>query len=88
MDLVGLTFSIGCGTCQLNYVAPGGSAPSLVDTALPGQLAVAWLNGFSAEAGDRILLGYLDANTPASLRFLGASANATGNGRVVRLAVP
>jgi len=88
MDLVGLSFSVACGACQLSYVAPGGSAPSLVDAELPGKLAVAWLNGFSAAAGDRVLLGYLDTNAPASLRFVGASANATGSGRDVRLAVP
>jgi hypothetical protein len=88
MNLVGLSFSVGCDHCQLNYVAGSGKAPSLVDRALPAQVAVAWLNGFSAEAGDRVLLGYLETNAPASLRFFGASANATSGGRAVRLALP
>ncbi len=88
IDLVGLSFSVGCDHCQLNYVAPGGQTPSLVDKTLPGKVAVAWLNGFSATAGDRVLLGYLETNAPASLRFLGASANAAGSGRAVRLVVP
>jgi hypothetical protein len=49
---------------------------------------MAWLNGFSAQAGDLILLGYLETNAPASLKFSGASANATGSGRTVPLALP
>ena len=89
MDLVGLSFSVGCDRCQLNFVASDGPAPSLVDQALPGKLAVAWLNGFSVEAGARVLLGYLESNAPpTALRFFGASANATVGGHAVQLAIP
>jgi hypothetical protein len=49
--------------------------PSLVDDGLPGVLALAWLEGFRVAAGQRLLLGWVDAPGAApALHILGFDA--------------
>jgi hypothetical protein len=49
--------------------------PSLVDDDLPGVLALAWLEGFRIAAGQRLLLGWVDAPGAApALHILGFDA--------------
>jgi hypothetical protein len=84
LSLAGLSFSLGCDACQLDYTAPDDQPPSLVDKGLAGKLAVAWLGRLEEKAGGKILLGYVTTNVPfQSLRFYGVSANASGSGRSV-----
>ncbi len=83
LSLSGLAFSLASDDPQLQFVPAGGQSPTLIDNALPGALALAWLDGWQAKAGDRVLLGYVE--TSALLRFTGASANATGTGGAVVL---
>lgn len=86
LNLVGLGFSLGTSTAEPLRFVPAAQTPSLVDNGLAGKLALAWLEATNATAGQRILLGYVEtpANTPP-LSFFGASANAAGDGRDVRL---
>jgi sugar lactone lactonase YvrE len=88
LNLAGLSLSLGTdyGRSMLRFVAAAGQSPSIVDNGVVGKLGVAWLEGSSVKAGQRILLGYVEAppGTPA-LAFYGASANAAGDGREVRL---
>jgi len=83
LSLIGLSFSLGAEG-SIHFM-PGGLAPSLTDTELPGIVAVAWLEGLDLKAGDRILLGYLD--TQATIHFFGVSAN-DHNGRAVTIKMP
>ena len=89
LSLAGLSLGLGCDSCQLRYAAPDSQAPTIVDNELPGTLAVAWLTGWEAKAGNRVLLGYIEttAAAPESLKFFGISGNAIGSGRAVRLAI-
>jgi hypothetical protein len=50
-------------------------------------LALAWLSGWEAKAGDQILLGYIETTPAASLKCVGASANDSGSGRPVSISV-
>jgi len=94
LELAGLSFSIGMtglqpGTWNLERgTAP---PPTLIDSDVPGVLAVAWLEGLQVAAGQRLLLGYVVAPGPApgtdGLRFIGISANAP-DGSEVRVSPP
>jgi YVTN family beta-propeller protein len=54
-------------------------APSLVDDGVPGVLALAWLEGFRIAAGQRVLLGWVEAAaTHPVLRIYGFDAQAQG----------
>ena len=90
LSLAGLAFSAGYDSVAdgalLRFVSASGQTPSVSDNSLPGKIALAWLDGWQAKAGDVILLGYIGAGTSRALRFFGASANATNGGRIVRLA--
>ena len=86
LDLAGVGFSLGANTAEPLRFIPATQPPSLVDNAVAGTLAVAWLERTKVLAGQRILLGYVD--TPAAAArpaFFGESANATIGGREVRL---
>jgi hypothetical protein len=88
LNLAGLSFALGSdpGSSMFRFVAGAGQSPSMVDSGLAGKLVLAWLEGTNVPAGQQILLGYVEAppGTPA-LTFYGASANATSDGREVRL---
>ena len=85
LSLSGLAFSLGGNDPQLQFVSAGGQAPTITDNTLPGALALAWLDGWQAKAGDRVLLGYVETSAP--LWFSGASANSTGTGGAVALGI-
>jgi adhesin/invasin len=97
LELAGLSFSLGMtglqpGTWNLE---PGTAPPpTLIDTDVPGVLAVAWLEGLQVAAGQRLLLGYVEiagaeaGRLPAAtLQFHGISANAP-DGSEVRVSPP
>jgi hypothetical protein len=68
LELAGLSFSIGMtglqpGTWNLQ---PGTAPPpTLVDTDVPGMLAVAWLDGITIPRGSRLLLGWVEFTSGA-----------------------
>jgi hypothetical protein len=96
LALAGLSLALGVegapGKPQLRFVASDRApAPSLVDGDIRGALALAWLGGFHAAAGERVLLGWVDtaatvAGAPA-FRLFGLDA-AAGDGRSQPLAMP
>jgi len=96
LALAGLSLALGVEGApdkpQLRFVASGRApAPSLVDGDIPGALALAWLAGFHAAAGERVLLGWVEtaatiAGAPA-FRLFGLDA-ATGDDRSQPLAMP
>jgi hypothetical protein len=70
LELAGLSFSAG----GEGIVFVPASQPSLADSGVPNTVSVAWLKSFAMDAGQRLLLGYLQSNSPPSV--LGVSANA------------
>lgn len=85
LSIAGPAFSLEAGKAQIHFVPADGLGPSLIDTAIPSRLALAWLNGIEAKAGARLLLGYVESSEDA-LRFVGVSANANRDGRPLRIA--
>lgn len=99
LRLAALSFSAGLAggwqDARLRFVANHRRAASLVDDQLPGKLAVAWLDGFWVNAGERVLLGVIEVAGPQPddfasrrLRIYGVSANRLDDGRAVRLSFP
>jgi probable HAF family extracellular repeat protein len=95
LDLQGFSFSAGDDNghdsvspgVQLNFVSAG-QQPGIVDRGVPGQIAIVWLEGWQAKAGE-VIVGYLETSLPAdSLRLHGVSANAVGSGREVSISLP
>ena len=94
LDLAGLSFAVGLqgqGN-SLQFVPAGVGAPSLIDTGVPGALAVAWLDTLQIPRGDT-LIGYVQVSgvDPAanfSLVFYGVDANRRSDGRSVQFATP
>jgi hypothetical protein len=92
LNLQGLTFSAGYDIvpagASLDFVAAG-QQPGVTDRGVPGKIAVAWLDGWHAEAGQIVGLGYIETSMPAeTLRIYGVSANAVGSGRPVAISLP
>jgi hypothetical protein len=87
LDLAGLSFSIATAfAIPLRFTATAGQSPTITDDGVAGQLALAWLNGWSARAGQSVLLGYVETQVePSSLALRVASANAASDGREVGL---
>ena len=71
----------------MRFVAASGQSPSLVDNGIAGKLSVAWLSASNVIAGQRILLGYVEAPGALALTVYGVSANTASDGREVRLTV-
>lgn len=86
LDLAGLSFSLtSASDSQLRFM-PSDHPPSIMDTGLAGNLALAWLNGWTARAGQRVLLGYAETPPGSSpLAFHALSASAASDGRNVVL---
>jgi hypothetical protein len=86
--LGGLALSVGAvdgGALQWidgDGVAGDGIASSLVDSGIPGVLAVAWLDSMTLPAGKRVLLGRVMGSS--QLRVVGVTANEGLSGRAVR----
>jgi hypothetical protein len=79
--LAGMGFAVGFegeARVRLRFVANEAfQAPSLVDDGVPGVLALAWLEGFRITAGERLLLGWVEAvGTTPALRVYGFDAPA------------
>ncbi len=94
MDLAGISFSTGYDSvpagAQLDLVAAGQQpgVPGLIDSGIPGAIAVAWLDGWRAKAGEVVEMGYLETSLAVdSLRFFGVSANAVSGGRPVPISL-
>jgi uncharacterized repeat protein (TIGR01451 family) len=85
LSLAGLSFAVESDEGALRFT-PGGIAPSFSDAGLSGKVALAWLDGVSVPAGQRMLLGYVETAS-ASLRFVGVSANAADGGRQVGISL-
>lgn len=86
IELSGLAFAVGSRAGGLAFL-PASVAPSLVDTALDGKIAVAWLKPLHVRARQRLLLGYLRSGQSDALTLFGVSANAAPDGRAVHLTV-
>ena len=73
---VALTFALGDGRSPLHFVAAGGQ-PSLAHDGQAGVVALAWLDGMTVRAGERLLLGYVEgpAGSLASPQIYGVSAS-------------
>ena len=89
LSRVALAFALGDLTSALRYVAVG-PAPSLKSESQPGVVAAVWTDGLSVQAGQRLLLGYIEgpAGTAGSWKVFGISASELDNDRVLRLSVP
>jgi hypothetical protein len=92
LDLLGITFSAGYDSASsstvLNFVTTG-SQPGVVDREMPGKIAIAWLSGWKAKAGDVVDMGYIETSIPVdSMRLYGVSANAADGGRAVNISLP
>jgi hypothetical protein len=90
LSLVGLVFSVeyalGDDEPQLKFIAADGFAPDLKDDSVRGKIAAAWLQDWTANAGDKVLFGYIETvSQPTSMSFLRASANAKVDGRDIKL---
>jgi pseudomonalisin len=88
LDLAGLSFSITAASSdgRLRFTAPPDQPPTITDNGVAGQLAVAWLNGWSASGDQSVLLGFVDTPLPSSRVSVHAvSANANSDGRDVNL---
>jgi hypothetical protein len=93
LKLSALSFSAGVAQRRLRFVAGEAGPPSLVDQALEGLVAVAWLDGFDLAAGGRLLLGYIETVDggdagPAAPAFHGAQGNDRETGRAIVVALP
>jgi hypothetical protein len=73
---VAISFSIGDERSQLHFQAAPGMAPSIGYDSTPGFVAEAFLSGFDARGGERVLLGYVVApsGSAANLKVFGVSA--------------
>jgi hypothetical protein len=84
LDLAGLSFSVtSVGNDQLRFTAS--VPPSIADTGVAGSLGLAWLNGLSARAGQRLLLGYVESTSPLALHAVSANAANDGSDVILEL---
>jgi sugar lactone lactonase YvrE len=87
---VAVTFALGDQQSQLHFAPAAETQASLAHDGQLGVVAAAWLNGVSAPAGKRLLLGYVSgpAGFAAKLKVYGLSASGLDDGREVRLEAP
>jgi hypothetical protein len=73
---VAIAFSVGDEKSQLQFDAAAGMSPSLLYNSQPGFVAVAFLQGMDARAGNQTLLGYVvgPAGSGANLKVFGTQA--------------
>ena len=84
LDLAGLSLSVtSASDGQLRFTASD-QAPSII-AGIAGSLSLAWLNGWSAHSGQRVLLGYVEAPRASSLAIQAVSANAASDGGEITL---
>jgi len=96
LDLAGLGFSLSradapADSGALLRFANGRLAPSLADNAIAGTLALAWLDGLWLPAGQRLLLGQVEAEdcgeAACRVQIHGATA-VTRAGQTARISWP
>ena len=87
---VALTFALGDQRSQLRFVAAPDTPPSLANDNLTGVLALAWMDGVTVRAGERLLLGYVAGprGVVANLTAFGLSASSLDDSSEVRLNGP
>lgn len=86
LDLAGLSFSMG--TMPLHFVPSAEREPTLIDQALRGQLALAYLDRCQLKAGEVLELGFVEtALLPRALEILSVTANAADGRSVTVFAV-
>jgi hypothetical protein len=87
---VAVAFALGDQRSQLRFVPTAERPPTLAQDNQPGVVAVAWLEGLSVRAGERLLLGYVagPAGASANLKVYGISASGLADNREVRLDAP
>jgi hypothetical protein len=76
LQLAGLSVAFsGLGRGQTaRFIAGEAGTPSLVDTGVPGMLAIAWLDGITVPRGSRLLLGWVEVNAAEALKAAPALA--------------
>jgi hypothetical protein len=84
MLLQGLAFAIVSGGPGLSWQIGSVGTPSLMDSGIPGNLALAWLQDLNLPAGQSTLLGYVVSSGAAAppLRIAGVSAHDAGGNTV------
>lgn len=76
--LDGLSLSVSGGSSDALRFEASGPATDLVDSGIPGALAIAWMKRIDARAGMSLLLGVVDAAPGAALKIGGVSAVVSG----------
>jgi len=82
-SLTSVGFSVGWNAttaAKLTFVAGPASAPTVLDTEIPGMVTAAWLQEVPVASGQRVLLGYLEWDrsegaAPAQLQVYKAEVN-------------
>jgi hypothetical protein len=87
LDRLAVTLGLGDGGSQLRFEAAPDLRPSISEDGQPGVVAVAWLDGLSVRAGERLVLGYVNgpAGLRANLRIHGVSAASLIDNTAVRI---
>jgi photosystem II stability/assembly factor-like uncharacterized protein len=82
---IALTFGLGDQQSQLRFVPTAEAPPSVAEDSQPGVVAVAWLEGLSVQAGERLLLGYVSgpAGALAGVKVYGVSASSLDDERAL-----
>jgi uncharacterized repeat protein (TIGR01451 family) len=84
LSLTGLSLALGGDGSALRFTATD-RAPTLIDGALPGKLALAWLNPWALPAGTPILIGFVDTRSPESLHLYGVSGVEAESRRILAI---
>jgi hypothetical protein len=87
---VAVTFALGDQRSQLRFVTTPDTPRSLAQDSQLGVVAVAWLEGVTVRAGERLLLGYVagPAGASANLKVFGISGSRLDDSQEVRLNAP
>ncbi len=82
---VALTFALGSQRSRLRYEMAQDAPPSIAQEGGPGAIALAWLDGLTVRAADRLLLGYVIGPTGvgAELQVYGISSSGLDDNREV-----
>jgi len=89
LSRIALTFALGDQKTHIHFVSAPDALPSLKNDEAVGVVSVAWLSGLNVRAGQRFLLGYLEApgKTAPDFSLYGLSASDLESNTEVRLAV-
>ena len=79
LDLAGFSFSAAGDGARFRAAI----TPSIADDGIPDAVAMAWLDSFHVQRGQRILLGHVESRSMP--RLIGASADTTTESFAVEL---